>query len=101
MFVFLALSGHPLLGLGAMVLWGMSFGPISSLLQNSVIRQVDKGHDVAMSIQTTVFDLSIMGASVMGASFYQGLGLGANLLVAMILFLGAALVVTVFRQYYE
>ncbi|MCW1000324.1 hypothetical protein OJ918_10535, partial [Streptococcus anginosus] len=75
MFVFLALSGHPLLGLGAMVLWGMSFGPISSLLQNSVIRQVDKGHDVAMSIQTTVFDLSIMGASVMGASFYQGLGL--------------------------
>lgn len=47
----------------AFLLWGLSFGPLVTLLQAAVSRQVDSAKDVATSVQSSVFNLSIMIAS--------------------------------------
>lgn len=52
-------------GLGhfAFFLWGLSFGPLVTLLQAAVSRQVETAKDVATSVQSSVFNLSIMIAT--------------------------------------
>ena len=48
-------------------LWGVSFGPLVALFQTAVGRQVDKAKDIATSIQSCTFNLSIMiAASICG-----------------------------------
>lgn len=47
----------------AFFMWGLSFGPLVTLLQAAVSRQVSKAKDVATSVQSSVFNLSIMIAS--------------------------------------
>ena len=47
----------------AFFLWGVSFGPLVTLLQAAVSRQVETAKDVATSVQSSVFNLSIMIAS--------------------------------------
>lgn len=48
-------------------LWGVSFGPLVALFQTAVGRQVEKAKDVATSIQSSMFNLSIMiAASICG-----------------------------------
>ena len=44
-------------------LWGVSFGPLVTLLQAAVSRQVETAKDVATSVQSSIFNLSIMIAS--------------------------------------
>lgn len=44
-------------------LWGLSFGPLVTLFQAGVSRQVESAKDVATSVQSSVFNLSIMIAS--------------------------------------
>ncbi len=47
-------------------LWGISFGPLVALFQAAVGRQVDKAKDIATSIQSCMFNFSIMIASSIG-----------------------------------
>ena len=47
----------------AFFLWGLSFGPLVTLLQAGMGRQVETAKDVATSVQSSVFNLSIMIAS--------------------------------------
>lgn len=47
----------------AFFLWGLSFGPLVTLLQAAVSRQVDSAIDVATSVQSSVFNFSIMIAT--------------------------------------
>jgi predicted MFS family arabinose efflux permease len=47
-------------------LWGISFGPLVALFQAAVGRQVDKAKDIATSIQSCMFNFSIMIASSLG-----------------------------------
>ncbi|MCE7073729.1 hypothetical protein LZG74_25705 [Dyadobacter sp. CY327] len=47
----------------AFFLWGISFGPLVTLLQAAVSRQVESGKDVATSVQSSAFNLSIMIAT--------------------------------------
>ena len=63
MFVFLLFGGTSGLGHFAFFLWGLSFGPLVTLLQAAVSRQVETAKDVATSVQSSVFNLSIMIAS--------------------------------------
>jgi predicted MFS family arabinose efflux permease len=44
-------------------LWGLAFGPLVTLLQAAVSRQVDRAKDIATSVQSSVFNLSIMVAT--------------------------------------
>lgn len=63
MSVFLLFGGTSGLGHLAFFLWGLSFGPLVTLLQAAVSRQVETAKDVATSVQSSVFNLSIMIAS--------------------------------------
>ena len=47
-------------------LWGISFGPLVALFQAAVGRQVEKAKDIATSIQSCMFNFSIMIASSVG-----------------------------------
>src|SRR5690625_3987478 len=50
----------------AFFLWGISFGPLVTMYQAAVARRVDRGRDVATSLQSSVFNFSIMVASWVG-----------------------------------
>ncbi|GGW41060.1 MFS transporter [Arenibacter certesii] len=63
MIIFLTLSKTTIMGYAAFFLWGLSFGPLVTLLQAAVSRQVDTAKDVATSVQSSVFNFSIMMAS--------------------------------------
>lgn len=47
-------------------LWGISFGPLVALFQAAVGRQVEKAKDIATSIQSCIFNFSIMIATSIG-----------------------------------
>ncbi len=47
----------------AFFLWGLSFGPLVTLLQAAVSKQVESAKDVATSVQSSAFNLSIMIAT--------------------------------------
>ena len=63
MVIFLMFGGTKGMGHFAFFLWGVSFGPLVTLLQAAVSRQVETAKDVATSVQSSVFNLSIMIAS--------------------------------------
>jgi predicted MFS family arabinose efflux permease len=47
----------------AFFLWGLSFGPLVTLLQAAVSKQVETAKDIATSVQSSTFNLSIMIAT--------------------------------------
>lgn len=63
MLIFIFFGGKAGIGHFAFFLWGVSFGPLVTLLQAAVSRQVETAKDVATSVQSSVFNLSIMIAS--------------------------------------
>lgn len=63
MVIFLLFGGTKGMGHFGFFLWGISFGPLVTLLQAAVSRQVETAKDVATSVQSSVFNLSIMIAS--------------------------------------
>ena len=63
MVIFLMFGRTTGMGHFAFFLWGVSFGPLVTLLQAAVSRQVETAKDVATSVQSSVFNLSIMIAS--------------------------------------
>ena len=71
MIFFVIFGGNKGAGHFAFFLWGLSFGPLVTLLQAGVSRQVETAKDVATSVQSSVFNLSIMIAST-----FAGLLLG-------------------------
>src|SRR5690606_23426010 len=61
----------------AFFLWGIAFGPLVTMYQAAVARRVDRGRDVATSLQSSVFNFSIMVASWIGGGVLVRLsGLG-------------------------
>lgn len=67
MLIFLLFGGITGVAHFGFFLWGISFGPLVTLLQAAVSRQVESAKDVATSIQSSMFNLSIMiAASVAG-----------------------------------
>lgn len=68
MMIFLTVGGLTGIGHLAFFLWGLSFGPLVTLFQTAVSRQVESAKDVATSVQSSVFNLSIMIASTVAGS---------------------------------
>ena len=60
MAMFLAFGGTVVVSHVAFFLWGLSFGPLVTMYQTAVSKQVEKGRDVATSVQSSIFNLSIM-----------------------------------------
>jgi predicted MFS family arabinose efflux permease len=66
MVVFLAFQGTMGISHLAFFLWGLAFGPLVTMFQTAVSKQVDEAKDVATSVQSSVFNLSIMAATWVG-----------------------------------
>ncbi len=56
----------------AFFLWGLAFGPLVTMYQTAVSKQVEEARDVATSVQSSVFNLSIMIATWVGGMFLSG-----------------------------
>jgi predicted MFS family arabinose efflux permease len=50
----------------AFFLWGLAFGPLVTMYQAAVSKQVEKARDIATSVQSSVFNFSIMIATWVG-----------------------------------
>ncbi len=66
MLLFLAFARVPGVAHFTFFLWGVSFGPLGAMYQTAIARQVDRGRDVATSLQSSVFNFSIMLAAGLG-----------------------------------
>ena len=66
MALFLAFKGAIGISHTAFFLWGLAFGPLVTMYQTAVTRQVDKARDIATSVQSSIFNLSIMAATWIG-----------------------------------
>lgn len=78
----------------AFFLWGVAFGPLVTILQVAVARQSSSAKAIATSVQSTVFNLSIMLATALGAVILglpQG-GAMALLLCSVLLLMPAVVV---------
>lgn len=62
----LAFKGTIVVSHAAFFLWGLAFGPLVTMYQTAVTKQVDQARDVATSVQSSVFNLSIMVATWVG-----------------------------------
>ena len=80
MAIFLLFGGTVGISHFGFFLWGVSFGPLVALFQTAVGRQVEKAKDIATSLQSCTFNLSIMiTASICGIllSTYAAMSLPA------------------------
>jgi predicted MFS family arabinose efflux permease len=66
MAMFLAFKGTVGVSHAAFFLWGLAFGPVVTMYQTAVTKQVDEARDIATSVQSSVFNLSIMVATWIG-----------------------------------
>lgn len=64
--MFLAFKGTAVISHAAFFLWGLAFGPLVTMYQTAVSKQVEKARDIATSVQSSVFNLSIMIATWVG-----------------------------------
>lgn len=69
MILFLGFKGTRGISHVAFFLWGLAFGPLVTMYQTAVSKQVEKAKDVATSLQSSVFNLSIMIATWIGGLF--------------------------------
>ncbi|MDO6388589.1 MFS transporter [Pontibacter sp. BT731] len=72
MLVFILFGGTTGIAHFAFFLWGLSFGPLVTLFQAAVSRQVESAKDVATSVQSSTFNFSIMLATS-GAGLLLGI----------------------------
>lgn len=63
MLILLVFGGQIGIAHFAFFLWGLSFGPLVTLLQTAVSKQVDTAKDVATSVQSSTFNFAIMIAA--------------------------------------
>lgn len=72
MALFLAFPASLIIAVLAFFLWGLAFGPLVTMHQTAVSRQIDEAKDVATSVQSSVFNLSIMIATWIGGMLLEG-----------------------------
>ena len=68
MVLFLVFKGTFIVSHVAFFLWGVSFGALVTIFQAAVTRQVQKGKDVATSLQSSTFNFGIVFGSAIGGS---------------------------------
>ena len=66
MILFLAFGRAVGIPHAALLLWGLAFGPLVTTYQTAVSKQIEEAKDVAPSVQSSVFNLSIMIAAWVG-----------------------------------
>ena len=87
MVLFLVFKGTFIVSHVAFFLWGVSFGALVTIFQAAVTRQVQKGKDVATSLQSSTFNFGIVFGSAIGGSVLE------NFSVVHIIYLTIAMLI--------
>lgn len=72
MALFLLFPGSLIVSIIGFFLWGLAFGPLVTMYQTAVSRNIDEAKDVATSVQSSVFNFSIMIATFIGGLLLEG-----------------------------
>lgn len=84
MAMFLTFRGTAGISHVAFFLWGLAFGPLVTMFQTAISKQVEEAKDVATSLQSSVFNFAIMIATWVGGMLLNGLPeTGAKAIVYM------------------
>lgn len=102
MAMFLAFRGASGMSHVAFFLWGLAFGPLVTMYQTAVSKQVEEARDVATSVQSSVFNLSIMIATGVGGLLLTGFpgssGVRSIVYVSLACFILAAIIAFLARR---
>lgn len=102
MVMFLAFRGTAGLSHVAFFLWGLAFGPLVTMYQTAVSKQVEEAKDVATSVQSSVFNFSIMIATWVGGllltRFPGSSGVRAIVYVSVLCFILATIIAFLARR---
>ncbi len=85
----------------AFFLWGLAFGPLVTMYQTAVSKQIEKAKDVATSVQSSVFNLSIMVATAVGGlllTHFPDSGVKTIVYMSLGLFVVAAMIATLSKR---
>lgn len=92
MALFILSRGTPGAAHLAFFLWGLAFGPVTTMLQTAVGKQVESAKDVAMSVQSSTYNYAIMIASYVGGLLLTGSSAMGIVYMALFLFIPAAII---------
>ncbi|WP_206076984.1 MFS transporter [Palleronia sediminis] len=95
MALFLAFPNSTTISVAGFLLWGLAFGPLVTMYQTAVSRQIDEAKDVATSVQSSVFNLSIMVGTWIGGMLLDGLLGSSNVSGVVWLSLGCFVLATI------
>ena len=102
MAMFLAFRGAIGISHVAFFLWGLAFGPLVTMYQTAVSKQVEEAKDVATSVQSSVFNLSIMMATWVGGLMLTGIpgasGVKAIVYMSLVCFILATIIAFLARR---
>ncbi|AMB98848.1 hypothetical protein AWM75_02050 [Aerococcus urinaehominis] len=87
------LSQSSLLVYLAFVMWGLSFAPMTTVLQTACTQQVDRGKALANSLSATSYDIAIMLGSMIGGLTLTAIGLSGTLYLSIAVFILASVVI--------
>ena len=85
----------------AFFLWGVAFGPLVTMYQTAVSRQIEKAKDVATSVQSSVFNFSIMIATWIGGlllTSFPASGVRAIVCMSLVCFILATILVLLTKR---
>lgn len=85
----------------AFFLWGLAFGPLVTMFQTAVSKQVEEAKDVATSVQSSVFNLSIMIATWLGGVLllrFPDSGVNGIVYVSIVCFILATIIAFMARR---
>jgi predicted MFS family arabinose efflux permease len=92
MALFVLFPGTPGLAHLAFFCWGLAFGPLVTMFQTAVSKQVESGKDVATSVQSSTFNFSIMVASYVGGRLLTQASVMSIVYLSLFLFIPAAVI---------
>lgn len=101
MALFLIFQGSAGISHVAFFLWGLAFGPLVTMYQTAVSKQIEKAKDVATSVQSSVFNFSIMIATWVGGILltrFPEAGINGIVYLSLICFVLAALLALVAKR---
>ena len=78
--------------------WGLSFGPLVTMLQAAVVRQSDSAKAIATSVQSSMFNFSIMLATSVGGLLLSRADIMSVVFLSVALLIPAAIISLLSRK---
>ncbi len=85
----------------AFFLWGLAFGPLVTMYQTAVIKRAGETKDVSTSVQSSVFNLSIMIATWLGGlmlTYFPNSGVKGIVYMSLVCFILATVIAFLSRH---